>query len=70
MNEYLPQQYYGYYPVQPYQPQFWQALVGGLINLVILVAMAAWAFSLVKRAIKGEPVEFPEPPRVGREEMR
>jgi hypothetical protein len=70
MNDFLPEQYYGYYPEQPYQPLFWQALVGGLSNLVILVAMAAWALSLVKKAIKGETVEFPEPPRVGREEMR
>jgi hypothetical protein len=70
MNEYLPEQYYGYYPAEQYQPLFWQGLVGGLINLVMLVAMSAWAFSLVKKAIKGEPVEFPEPPRFGREEMR
>lgn len=56
MNDYLPQQYYNYYPAQQYQPQ---TFVGGLINMVILIALGAWAFSLVKKAFKGEEVEFP-----------
>jgi hypothetical protein len=58
MNEYQPQQYYGYYPAD-YQPQFWQAAFSGLIGIAILVAMGAWALSLVRKAIKGEEVEFP-----------
>ena len=58
MNDYQPQQYYGYYPTQ-YQPMFWQGLFTGLIGIAILVAMGAWALSLVRKAIKGEEVEFP-----------
>jgi len=58
MNGYEPQQYYGYYPAE-YQPQFWQAAFSGLIGIAILVAMGAWALSLVRKAIKGEEVEFP-----------
>ena len=53
----LPQQYYGYYPAQ-YQPQFWQALVAGVIDIVIIIALGAWALSLVKKAVKGEEVEL------------
>ena len=58
MNGYQPQQYYAYYPSE-YQPQFWQAAFSGLIGIAILVAMGAWALSLVRKAIKGEEVEFP-----------
>ena len=58
MNGYKPQQYYGYYPAES-QPQFWQAAFSGLIGIAILVAMGAWALSLVRKAIKGEEVEFP-----------
>ena len=57
MNEYQPQQYYGYYPAE-YQPQFWQAIVAGVIDIVIMVALGAWALSLVKKALKGEEVEL------------
>ena len=56
---YQPQQYYEYYPSESYQPQFWAALVGGVIDIVIMVALGAWALSLVKKAIKGEEVELP-----------
>jgi len=55
---YQPQQYYSYYPAE-YQPQFWQALVAGVIDLVIMIALGAWALSLVKKALKGEEVELP-----------
>jgi hypothetical protein len=58
MNDYQPEQYYGYYPSQ-YQPMFWQAAFSALIGVAILVAMGAWALSLVRKAIKGEEVEFP-----------
>jgi hypothetical protein len=54
---YQPQQYYNYYPAE-YQPQFWQALVAGVIDVVIMVALGAWALSLVKKAFKGEEVEL------------
>ena len=54
---YLPQQYYEYNPVE-YQPQFWQALVAGVIDIVIMIALGAWALSLVKKALKGEEVEL------------
>jgi len=56
-EEYYPRQY-GYYPAQ-YQPMFWQAIFTGLMGIAILVAMGAWALSLVRKAIKGEEVEFP-----------
>ena len=55
---YLPQEYYEYYPTE-YQPQFWQAVFSGLINIAILIAVGAWALSLVRKAAKGEEVEFP-----------
>jgi len=54
---YLPQQYYYYYPTQ-YQPQFWEVIVGGVIDIVIMIALGAWALSLVKKALKGEEVEL------------
>ena len=57
MNQY-PQQYYGYYPAE-YQPMFWQALVAGAIDLIIMVALGAWALSLVKKSFRGEEVELP-----------
>ena len=55
---YLPQDYYEYYPAE-YQPQFWQAVVSGLINIAMLIAVGAWVLSLVRKAVKGEEVEFP-----------
>ena len=58
MSSYLPQQDYGHYPSE-YQPMFWQAAFTGLIGIAILVAMGAWALSLVRKALKGEEVEFP-----------
>jgi hypothetical protein len=54
---YQPQQYYSYYPAE-YQPQFWQALVAGVIDIVIMIALGAWALSLVKKAFRGEEVEL------------
>ena len=53
---YLPRQYYSY-PAE-YQAQFWQALVAGVIDIVIMIALGAWALSLVKKAFKGEEVEL------------
>ena len=54
---YQPQQYYGYYPAE-YQSQFWQAIVAGVIDIAIMVAIGAWALSLVKKAFRGEEVEL------------
>ena len=58
MSNYLPQQYYEYYPTE-YQPQFWQAVFSGLVNIAILIAVGAWALSLARKAVKGDEVEFP-----------
>ena len=52
---YLPQQYY--YPTE-YQTQFWQVLVAGVIDIVIMIALGAWALSLVKKALRGEEVDL------------
>ncbi|AII60870.1 hypothetical protein [Dehalococcoides mccartyi] len=54
------------YPIEnqnysPYQYQAlqWQGVVGTLMGVVMLIAMGAWALSLVKKAFKGEEVKFP-----------
>ena len=57
MNDYSPQQYY-YYPTE-YQPMVWQAIFAVMIDLVILVALGAWALSLVRGALRGEKIKFP-----------
>ncbi len=56
MNQY-PQEYY--YSQTQYQVMQWQGILGTLMGIAILVAMAAWAFSLVRKAFKGEEVKFP-----------
>ncbi|AMU85968.1 hypothetical protein [Dehalococcoides mccartyi] len=56
MNQY-PQDYY-YTPAE-YQAAQWQGFLGTLMGIVMLVAMAAWAFSQVKKAFKGEEVKYP-----------
>jgi hypothetical protein len=33
-------------------------MIAGIIDLVILVALGAWAISLVKKALKGEEVDL------------
>jgi len=57
MSQY-PQEYYTYNPAQ-YQAMQWQSIFTVLVGVAILVAMGAWAFSLVKKAFKGEEVKFP-----------
>ena len=57
MNQYPPQ-YYIYYPLD-YQVQQWQGLIGTLMGVAILVAMGAWAFSVARKALKGEEVKYP-----------
>ncbi len=56
MNQY-PQEYY--YSQTQYQVMQWQGILGTLMGIAILVAMSAWAFSLVRKAFKGEEVKFP-----------
>ena len=63
MNQY-PQQYYmdpsQYQALQSqYQTLQWQSILGALMSVAMLIAMGAWALSLVKKAIRGEKVEFP-----------
>ncbi len=61
MSQY-PQEYtepqYVYYPAQ-YQAMQWQGILGALMGVAMLIAMAAWAFSLVRKAFRGEEVKFP-----------
>lgn len=56
-QEYTESQYY-YSPAQ-YQAMQWQAALEVLIGVAVLAAMGAWAFSLVKKAFRGEEVPFP-----------
>jgi uncharacterized membrane protein len=61
MSQY-PEEYtqpqYAYYPTQ-YQVMQWQSIFTVLVGVAVLVAMGAWAFSLVRKAFKGEEVKFP-----------
>jgi len=56
MSQLLPPQYLE--PQQQYQPLFWQAVVAVIIDLVILVALGAWAYSVARKALKGEEVKL------------
>ena len=56
MNQY-PQDYY--YTQAEYQAAQWQGVLGTLMGVTVLIAMAAWAFSLVRKAFKGEEVKYP-----------
>ena len=58
MNEYQVEQYNGYISTS-YQPQFLQTAISGLIGIAMLIAVGAWAFSVARKAFKGEEVEFP-----------
>jgi len=55
MSSYLPQQY----NQTQLQPLFWQELIAIAVNIMILVALGAWAFSQAKKAWKGEEIERP-----------
>ena len=50
MNQY-PQEYYVLLSGQ-YQAMQWQGILGTLMGVVMLVAMGAWAFSLVKKSLR------------------
>ena len=56
MNQY-PQEYY--YSLAQYQAMQWQSIFTVLFGVAVLAAMAAWAFSLVRKAFRGEEVKFP-----------
>jgi len=58
MSQYPQGYYYGYTPAQ-YEAAQWQGILGTLMGVTVLVAMAAWAFAQVKKAAKGEEVSFP-----------
>ena len=53
-----PEEYYVYSPAQ-YQAMQVQGIVGTVMGVVTLIALGAWAFSLVKKSLKGEEVKFP-----------
>ncbi|APV43642.1 hypothetical protein Dform_00282 [Dehalogenimonas formicexedens] len=42
-----------------YQPMFWQSAFSAIIGVAMMIALGAWALSTVKKALKGEDVEFP-----------
>jgi uncharacterized membrane protein len=41
------------------QPVFWQSFVVVMIDIAILIALFSWAFSVAKKAWKGERIELP-----------
>ena len=45
------------YPTGAPQPLFRPELVAVMIDIAVLVAIFSWAFSLAKKAIKGEEVK-------------
>jgi len=55
-----PQPYYQtQHEAAQYQVMQWQGVFTVLIGVAILVALGAWALSLVRKFLKGEEVEFP-----------
>ncbi len=54
MNEYPIE----YQPAQ-YRALQWQGIFAIATGIIVLIAMGAWAFSVVKKAFKGEEVKFP-----------
>ena len=52
------EEYYVYSPAQ-YKAMQVQGIMGTLMGVVMLIALGAWAFSLVKKSLKGEEVKFP-----------
>ena len=46
------------YPVE-YGPLWWQAVFAVMLDLVILVALGAWALSFVRDLVRGEEVRRP-----------
>jgi hypothetical protein len=50
---------YPEYPAGAPQPMFFQEIMAAMVGLVMLVALGAWAFSQVRKAVKGEEVKYP-----------
>ncbi len=57
MNQYALQTYY--YPAASYWATQLQDLIPVVVGIAMMVAVGAWALSLVKKAFKGEEVKFP-----------
>ncbi|APV45044.1 hypothetical protein Dform_01725 [Dehalogenimonas formicexedens] len=49
------------YPTEynTYQPMFWQSAFSAIIGVAMMIALGTWALSTVRKALKGEDVEFP-----------
>jgi len=62
MSQY-PQPYdpppYGYYPATYYWASQLQDLIPVVVGIAMMVAVGAWALSVVKKAFRGEEVKFP-----------
>jgi hypothetical protein len=62
MSQY-PQQYdpqpYSYYPATYYWASQLQDLLPVVVGIAMMVAVGAWALSVVKKAFRGEEVKFP-----------
>ena len=58
-----PQQYdpqpYSYYPATYYWSSQLQDLIPVVVGIAMMVAVGAWALSVVKKAFRGEEVKFP-----------
>lgn len=50
---------YPEYPASAPEPQFWQGLMTMAAGIMMLIALASWAFSMARKALKGEEVERP-----------
>jgi hypothetical protein len=62
MTQY-PQQYdpqpYSLYPATYYWSSQLQDLIPVVVGIAMMVAVGAWALSVVKKAFRGEEVKFP-----------
>jgi uncharacterized membrane protein len=41
------------------RPMFWPELVAIMIDVAILIALFSWAFSIARKAWRGEEIEMP-----------
>jgi hypothetical protein len=46
------------YPSSAPQPQFWPEFVAIAVDVATLIAIGSWAFSLMRKAWKGEEVKL------------
>ena len=47
------------YDSPEYRPLFWPELIALAVNIMILIALASWIFSGVKKVLRGEEVALP-----------